>query len=182
MKSLQRFTAIWLRIIHPYNRTMTNIDDLSSQVLSICKSRGLTLATAESLTAGMVCSTLCNIDGASEVVRGGIISYATQIKEKLLNVDGSRLREFGAVDPVVCEQMAIGAQDAFDCQVAFSTTGVAGPTPQDGHPVGEVHIGVLSPEGFVHRQLDLQGSRQDIRHQTVVAVLELALKFLNQRP
>lgn len=162
-----------------YNGIMTT-DETCAAVIKLCQSHEWTLATAESLTAGMISATLCNVPGASSVIRGGVVSYATQVKHDVLGVNSDRLKEFGAVDPVVCEQMAQGACTVMDADVGVAATGVAGPSEQDGHPVGEVHIGVMAPHGFIHRQLQLDGSRNDIRHHATQAAIDLVYQFLQQ--
>lgn len=158
---------------------MPAIDDICRELIAQCQKNEWTLATAESLTGGMICSTLCDIDGASTVVRGGVVAYWSDIKRDVLNVDADRLAERGAVDPVVCEQMATGVAEHLQTDVAIAATGVAGPAQQDGHPVGEVHIGVFSPKGFIHRQLDLHGGRNEIRRQAADEALKLALQFVS---
>lgn len=150
----------------------------TSQLIELLASHEWSIATAESLTGGMVCSALCDVPGASAVVKGGVVAYSNEIKRSVLDVSRSRLNEFGAVDPVVCENMAQGVIDLMGVDVAIATTGVAGPDGEDGHPVGEVHIGVMTPLGFVHRELHLEGQRNQIRQLTTHAALELAYTFI----
>lgn len=103
---------------------------------------GLTVATAESLTAGLVAATVAAVPGASVVLRGGLVVYATELKHDLAGVDAALLAARGPVDPVVVGQLARGAARRCGADVGVGVTGVAGPEPQDGHPVGEVWIGV----------------------------------------
>ncbi|MDO5746328.1 MAG: CinA family protein [Actinomycetaceae bacterium] len=155
-----------------------HLEAMAHAVLEHCEQRGWTLATAESLTAGMLCARLCDIPGASQVVRGGVIAYATDVKQDVLSVDKRRLADMGPVDQLVSEQMAEGACRVMRTDVGVSTTGVAGPEPQAGHAVGEVHIAVVTPQGSAHRKLELSGNRQSIRHQTVDAALAMLLRVL----
>jgi len=146
---------------------------------------GLTLAVAESLTGGMLASTVVGTAGASRVLRGGVVSYATDVKASLLGVDARLLAERGAVDAQVATQMATGVRRALGADVALATTGVAGPQPQDGHPVGHVFVAAVRPgRGAepVSRVLELRldGDRQSIRAQTVLAALRLGQEAVAQ--
>jgi nicotinamide-nucleotide amidase len=137
--------------------------------------RGWSIAAAESLTGGRVTAALVDVPGASAHVRGGIVAYATDVKASQLGVDAALLAERGPVDPDVAAQMAQGVRRALRADVGLSTTGVAGPDPQDGKPVGTVHVAVATPETVVVSSLSLTGSRDEIRTQVVHRVLELAL-------
>lgn len=111
--------------------------------------RGYTLATAESLTAGMIASTVASIPGASAVLRGGLIVYATDLKGSLTGVDSLLLEKRGPIDPEVALQLARGARQRCAADIGVGVTGVAGPDPQDGHPVGEIYCAIslsLLPE------------------------------------
>ncbi len=102
------------------------------------------VATAESLTGGDVGGAICTVPGASAYYRGGVISYAYEVKAQVLGVDAQLLAREGAVHPAVAVQMAVGAARVCGADYAVSTTGVAGPDPADGQPVGTVYIGVCS--------------------------------------
>ena len=134
---------------------------------------GQTVAVAESLTGGLVAASLTDIAGASVVVRGGVIAYATDLKGQLLGVDGVLLAQVGAVDAGVAEQMAAGVRALMGATYGLSTTGVAGPDQAEGKPVGTVFVAVVGPGISTVRALSLSGSRGDIRRQTVQAVLGL---------
>ena len=152
---------------------------LARRLQEILRENRYSIACAESLTAGLVCATLCDIVGASEVVAGGVTTYQTRTKSEVLGVSRSRLQETGAVDPVVAEEMAQGAAKLFSADVALATTGVAGPGSQDGHSAGTVFISVTTPAGGATRELSLSGDRNQIRLQTVAAVFELAIGALS---
>jgi nicotinamide-nucleotide amidase len=139
-------------------------------------SRGLTVAVAESLTGGLVVADLVSVPGASAVVRGGIVAYATELKHNLLGVDAALLAAGGPIQAAVAEQMAAGVRERLSADVGLATTGVAGPDPQDGHPPGEVWIAVASTAGIRSVRLELGGDRAAIRRETVEAVIELALE------
>ena len=138
--------------------------------------RGESLAVAESLTGGLVVSSLVAVPGASAVVRGGVVAYATPVKASVLGVSAALLAANGAVDPEVARQMAEGvrtalAVDGVPATWGISTTGVAGPDPQDGKPVGTVFIGVASAAGAEAFELHLDGDRDAIRQGTVSELL-----------
>lgn len=114
-------------------------------LVSRCTETGVTLATAESLTAGLVAATVATVPGASAVLRGGLIVYATELKHELAGVDADLLAARGPVDPEVAAQLARGAAVRCGADLGVGVTGVAGPDPQNGHPVGEVWIGVWGP-------------------------------------
>lgn len=150
-------------------------DLLAAELLTALRGRGETLATAESLTGGLLGAALTSVPGASNTYRGGIVAYATELKATLLGVDPGLLAAHGAVHPEVATAMARGAADRLGASHGLATTGVAGPEPQDGRPVGTVFVAVTGPMGTVTRRLDLRGSRAEIRRATVLAALKLAL-------
>ena len=134
---------------------------------------GQTVATAESLTAGMVAAELTSVPGSSAVLRGGFIVYATELKAQLAGVDRQLLAEHGAVHPDVATQLAEGARDRCGATWGLGLTGVAGPDPQDGVAPGTVYVAVAGPSGVAVRRLGLSGDRQDVRAGSVAAVLDL---------
>lgn len=150
----------------------------AADVLAALRSRGWSIAVAESLTGGLVCAALVDVPGASANLRGGVVSYATDLKGTLLGVDAGLLAARGAVDPEVARQMADGVRARLGADVGLATTGVAGPDPQDGHPPGTVHVAVATPDDVTVRSLQLSGDRAAIRAGTVDAVLGLAAELL----
>ncbi|MFB7893441.1 CinA family protein [Microbacterium sp. NPDC056044] len=154
---------------------MTDAAPLAAAVLQALDGRGWSIAAAESLTGGRVVATLVDVPGASAHVRGGIVAYATDVKASQLGVDADLLAARGPVDADVAVQMAQGVRRALRADVGVSTTGVAGPDPQDGVPVGTVHIAVVTPDETVASFLELTGTRDEIRTATVRSALELAL-------
>ena len=134
---------------------------------------GQTVAVAESLTGGLVAAALTDVVGASVVVRGGVLAYATDLKAQVLGVDEALLARVGAVDADVAEQMANGVRSLMGATYGLATTGVAGPDPVDGKPVGTVYVAVVGPESSRVESLCLSGDRAGIRAQSVLAVLAL---------
>jgi nicotinamide-nucleotide amidase len=155
--------------------------DVGAQVVVLLRAAGLTLASAESLTGGLVAARVVDVPGASVVFRGGVVAYATDLKHRLLGVDAALLAERGAVDPDVAAAMARGVRERLSADVGVATTGVAGPDPQDGHEAGTVFVAVsLPPEVAVRRggaehvlALRLGGGRARIRAASVVEALGL---------
>ncbi|WP_432495537.1 CinA family protein [Kineococcus gypseus] len=146
----------------------------AAAVVAALRAAGLSVATAESLTGGLVCATLVDVPGASAVVRGGVVAYATELKAALLGVDAARLARSGPVDAEVARQMARGARERLGADVGLATTGVAGPGPADGHPAGTVFVAVAAdalPGGAAARRLELAGDRAAVRRGAVEAVL-----------
>ncbi|MFE7410648.1 CinA family protein [Streptomyces laurentii] len=150
----------------------------AARVLELLAERDHTLAVAESLTGGLVAAELTGVPGASRSFLGSVTAYATVLKERLLGVDGALLAERGAVDPEVALQMAAGVRALLGADWGIATTGVAGPDPQDGQPVGTVYVAVAGPGesgaglGNV-AALRLNGGRADIRTESVRSVLAL---------
>ncbi|WP_084168222.1 CinA family protein [Corynebacterium atypicum] len=119
------------------------LTELARCVIEELCERGETLGLCESLTAGLACATLASVPGASAVLRGGLVTYATDLKQSLALVDAAVLAQFGPVAAETARQMARGASRQLGCDWAVSLTGVAGPSKQDGHPVGEVWLGLF---------------------------------------
>src|SRR5919107_3569446 len=132
-----------------------------------------TFATAESLTGGLVASTVVEIPGVSAVYRGGLVVYATDLKHLLAGVPEKLLADRGPVDADVALALAAGARERCTADWGLATTGVAGPEPQDGKPVGLVFVAVAGPAGATVRELRLAGNRDAGRTQSVTAVLNL---------
>lgn len=154
--------------------------ELSARVISLLTARHHTIAVAESLTGGLLVAELIRTPGASVVVSGGIVAYNTELKHTLLGVDAEVLAAHGAVHPDVAAQMAAGVRDRLaiagePAHIGISTTGVAGPDPQDGQPVGTVYLGFAIGAEVRTKRLSLSGSRDDIRSAVVYESLaELA--------
>lgn len=159
--------------------------DAPTALLSVLRDRGLSLGVAESLTGGALCSALVGVPGASAVLRGGIVSYATEIKESMLGVDAAVLARFGAVHPEIAAQMADGVRrammiDGEPADVGISTTGIAGPDSPDGQPIGTVHIGVSIGAHTSTREFRFDGDRAGIRQAAVSAALEWAREVVER--
>jgi len=156
---------------------------LASWLVSALGEQGQTVAMAESLTGGLLTAALVEVPGASAVLRGGVVAYATRLKAQVLGVDQNLLDEHGAVHAEVAIQMAQGVREVLGADWGVSTTGVAGPGAQDGIPAGTVFIGIAGPamqddagEGsgqYVEaHELDLDGDRDSVRNESVHGALK----------
>ncbi len=148
-------------------------DTMESVVLDQCRGRGLTLGLAESVTGGLVGARITGVPGASDVFRGSIVSYATDVKQSLLGVSAG---------PVVSEsaarEMAAGARQRLGSDIAVSLTGVAGPAEQDGRPVGTLFVGLLGPGFDEVRDVRLPGQREQMRQFAVITALGMLRQLL----
>lgn len=154
--------------------------DLAGQVLDRLRAGGQTVAVAESLTGGLLAAALTDVPGASAAFRGGMVTYAPELKTVLLGVDALMLARHGAVYPPVAVAMADGVRARLGATYGLATTGVAGPEPADGQPVGTAHIAVSVADDTVVRTIALTGDRQQIRRLTVEHALGLLLGRLGE--
>ncbi|GAA1684286.1 CinA family protein [Kribbella yunnanensis] len=142
-------------------------------LVGVLKSRGETLATAESLTGGMVGAALTDVAGVSAVYRGGVVVYATDLKAKLAGVPQDLLDAVGPVHPDTAAALATGVRERLKATYGLATTGVAGPDPQAGVEAGTVYVAAAGPGSVQVRKLQLSGDRSAVRQGTVAAALEL---------
>jgi nicotinamide-nucleotide amidase len=155
---------------------------LPGAVVAALVRQGRGIATAESLTAGLLAATLADVPGASATLQGGVVAYQNHVKERLLGVDPDLLARRGAVDPEVAVQMAEGARRATGADIGVATTGVAGPEPHQGQAVGTVYLGLAGlpgPDDATALHLELEGDRAAIRRGTVEAALREVLRRLS---
>lgn len=156
----------------------------TEELLAELAARGLTVAVAESLTGGLLTAELIRPAGASAVVLGGAVCYATELKQRLLGVDAALLEREGPVHPEVAAQMADRVRRALAvagraADVGLATTGVAGPEPQDGHPAGLAYVGIAIGDRIDAIELRLGGGRDAVRAAVVDrAIAELAARVL----
>ena len=152
--------------------TVDGAADVATEVIARLIEHGFTIAIAESLTGGLLVAELIRVPGASATVLGGVVAYNTALKHSVLGVDAGLLAENGPVHPEVARQMADRVRTALavngmPADIGLSTTGVAGPGPQDGHPAGTVHLGLAVGEDVSSLRLELGGDRAAIREKTV---------------
>jgi len=152
-----------------------------TELVGVLKERGETVATAESLTGGLVAALLTSVPGSSAVVRGGLVVYATELKHELAGVDDDLLDEHGPVHPDVAAQLADGARSVCRATWGIGLTGVAGPDPQGGIEPGVVHIGVSGPQHAEVRTIGVDGNRHQVRAGAARAALDLLRALADQR-
>jgi nicotinamide-nucleotide amidase len=151
----------------------------AAAVVHALAERQESLATVESLTGGLLASHVVEVAGASRVFRGGLVVYATEMKALLADVPEELLRERGAVDPDVARALAEGGRKRCAADWCLATTGVAGPEPQDGKPVGLVYVALAGPQGSEVRRLELSGGRDLIRTASATEALRLLAGHLH---
>ncbi|GAB3144263.1 CinA family protein [Marisediminicola antarctica] len=156
---------------------------LAHAIVSELTTRKLSVAVAESLTGGLLVAELVAIPGASVVVRGGVVAYATDLKHSLLGVSAELLAAEGPVHPEVARQMATGVRqllsiDGTPADIGLATTGVAGPGAQDGHSPGEAYVAIAIGDRVEVLHLQVPGSREDIRIRVVSESLSELAKLL----
>ena len=154
--------------------------DAARQVIGLAAEHGQSIAVAESLTGGLLAAALTGIPGASAAFRGGVVSYATDLKATVLGVPADLLERHGAVHPGIAAAMAAGVRGRLGATVGAATTGAAGPDPADGQPAGTVYIAVSSRRGTEVRSLTLHGSRDEVRRETVTQCLRLLVAWLRE--
>ncbi|TLM84955.1 CinA family protein [Pseudarthrobacter sp. NamE2] len=158
---------------------MTNLHHLAARAVRQALEVRRTVATAESLTAGMVSAVLADTPGASGMLQGGVVAYQNSVKESVLNVGSDLLSRAGSVDSDVAREMAEGVRTLLRADVGISTTGVAGPNGHDGKPVGTVFVGVATAGGSFSFEYAFDGSRAEIRGLACGAALERLLEALS---
>lgn len=152
-----------------------DFEDLATEVLNICREKGLTVSTAESCTGGLIGATLTAISGASDVVDRGFITYSNQAKHEMLGVSSASLEQYGAVSDVVAQEMSEGSVLKANTGLCVAVTGIAGPTGGTAQkPVGLVYISCAKKgAATVVEKHIFDGSRDEVRQQTVKRALEL---------
>jgi len=148
-------------------------DTMESVVLELCRRRGLSLGLAESVTGGLVGARLTGVPGASDVFRGSVVSYATDLKQTLLGVSPGPV-----VSGSAARQMAVGARERLGSDIGLSLTGVAGPAEQDGQPVGTLFVGLVGPGFDDVREVRLPGQREQMRQFAVITALGMLRQLL----
>ena len=155
-----------------------DLSSLEEAVLALLKEKGLTLGSAESCTGGLIAKRMTDLPGSSAVFRGGVVSYATEVKHTVLGVPEELLEQYGAVSEPVARAMAEGAQRVLGCDLAVSTTGVAGPDSDErGNPVGLVYVALATPEGTHVRELHAGTGRERVRTTAAHNAFDLVRRY-----
>jgi nicotinamide-nucleotide amidase len=178
-----RADALEAAFVEPLAQWLYGRDErgVEEHVLELCRARGLTIATAESCSGGLVAARLTSVPGSSDVVLGGIVAYSNGVKESELGVPAELIERHGAVSAEVAAAMARGARERLGAGVAVSVTGIAGPgggTPEK--PVGLVYVHAEGPDGGLGREFSFPGDRVSIRARSVVFALHLMRTLLTR--
>jgi nicotinamide-nucleotide amidase len=161
-------------------RQIGSASALARSLLDLCRMRKLTIATAESCTGGLVAGALTDIPGSSDVVDRGFVTYSNEAKRAMLGVEASTLATFGAVSKETATQMAVGALERADVDLAVATTGIAGPGGAvPGKPVGLVHFAAAARDGrIIHREVRFGAiGRIAVRQRSVVEALRMLMEL-----
>ncbi len=155
-----------------------DVASLAAETIAALKAAGITVATCESCTGGLIAGALTSISGSSDVVYGGFVTYANEAKIAMVGVPYGMLKQFGAVSKEVAMAMADGAMGAAGTHLAVAVTGIAGPNGgSDDKPVGLVHFAVATEDGTTHLKKVFAGMDRDaVRHATVIQALKMVLK------
>jgi nicotinamide-nucleotide amidase len=176
-----RADALEAALVPPIERWLYSRDErpIEEHVLALCRANGLSLATAESETGGLVAARLTSVPGASEAFAGAVVAYSDELKQSQLAVPADLLAAHGAVSAEVAAAMARGARERLGVDVAVAVTGIAGPgggTPEK--PVGLVFLHAEGAEGGIGRELSFPGDRTSIRARSAVGALHLVRRLL----
>ena len=161
-------------------RQIGSTTTLARSLLDLCRSRKLTIATAESCTGGLVAGALTDIPGSSDVIDRGFVTYSNDAKRAMLGVEASTLTTFGAVSKETATQMAVGALEHADVDLAVSITGIAGPGGAvPGKPVGLVHFAVAARDGRItHRECRFGAiGRSAVQQRSVIEALRMLMEM-----
>ena len=179
----ERADALEAALLAPIERWLYARDErpIEEHVLALLRARGMSLATAESETGGIVAARLTSIPGASDVFVGSVVAYSNDVKEAALGVPAELLAAHGAVSAEVAEAMARGARHRLGADVAVAVTGIAGPGGgTEGKPVGLVYLHAEGPEGGAARELTFPGDRETIRARSAATALHLVRRLLTR--
>lgn len=157
-----------------------DVNSLEEVCFALLKEQGLTLGTAESCTGGLIAKLITDLPGSSALFQGGVVSYTNEVKAGVLGVPQELLDQYGAVSPQVAEAMARGAKKALGCDIALSSTGVAGPDPDDrGNPIGLVYLGLAyGDQCYVTEFHAGKVDRERVRRQSAQTALDLLRRHL----
>ena len=145
----------------------------SSEINKLFREKGLTLGSVESFTGGLFAKEITAVSGASRFYKGGLVTYATEEKARLLGISRDDIEKYGVVSEEIAYQMAENGRELLDVDYCVSFTGNAGPEAMEGKPVGEVYIGISNPDGTEVFAFQLKGSREDIQKEGVKNAFEI---------
>ncbi len=150
----------------------------SEDLIQILNRKRLTIGSCESFTAGLFCAHLADVSGASSVLKGGLVTYATELKNKIVGIDKEKLERYGVVSKECAIEMAEKAQKIMNVDVCVSFTGNAGPIAWENKPVGLIYCGVAIEENIYVYELQLNMSRNDVREYAVQFIINKVVNLL----
>lgn len=151
------------------------------EMVEILKTYQLTISSCESFTAGLFCSEIANIPGASSVLKGGLVTYTNEAKMQVANVHQDTIRRFGAVSEQCVIEMAKNVKDLFQSDIGVSFSGNAGPQPSEEKPVGLLYCAIAYKEDVYVFTLHLQESRNKIREEAVMFIAKQVSRLIQKR-
>ncbi len=157
------------------------MSESARHMIDLLRSAQLTIATCESMTAGGIAARLADIPGASAVLRGGLITYASDLKISLAQVDADHIRKYGVINDYTARQMAKGARRLCRSDIGLSVTGVAGPDRQDGADVGTVWTALAASTWSESQCFFLDGDRNEIRRSSIDVIVRWAIQILDSK-
>lgn len=154
------------------------IESDAAAVVTLARACNTTIATAESLTGGSLCAALAEVPGVSDVLRGGVVAYAVEVKHDVLGVDTDVLEEYGPVSREAAQQMATGVRAALGARLGVATTGAAGPEPHGGKPPGTVWVAVDFDGHVIAKKLEIDGDRSEVTRAARTAAFACCVEAL----
>lgn len=152
-----------------------------NELYLLLKNKGWTIGSCESLTAGLFTARFAEINGVSSVLKGGIVTYQSDVKADLVGVKRSLIEQYGVVSEPCASAMASQAKKLLKCDLCVSFTGNAGPTAMDGQPVGSVYCAIAFQDEVLPYHFQLSGSRNEIREQVIECMVQELIKFIKSR-
>lgn len=149
-----------------------------ARLIELAGQKGVTIGSCESFTAGLFCAALASVPGASAVLKGGMVTYCNEIKTTLAHINPTLLKQKGAVSPEVCAEMALNARVLLDVEYGVSFTGNAGPSAQDGVPVGTFYLGLSKPDQTVTYSCFSKQPRNLLREEAVDLMVEKLIQAI----
>lgn len=151
------------------------------RLIELLREKNLCIGSCESFTAGLFCSQIAAIPGASHVLKGGLVTYATTLKNKLAHVDENIIEAFGVISAECAKAMASGAKEALQVDICVSFTGNAGPDAMDGKPAGLVYIGIAYQKEVYSFEIFKDLSRNELREYAVLQAIQYLIKILQRK-
>ena len=149
------------------------------ELVALLKQRQLTIGSCESFTAGLFCSSMAEVPGASAVLKGGVVTYATSIKTNVVHVDEDIVKQFGVISAPCAEEMASKARRLLDVDVCVSFTGNAGPDAMEGKPAGLVYCAIAYQDRVTVYEFYIQKDRNEVRREAVRLLCEKVMQLLS---